>query len=113
MHEIDLAVEIVALAREQMLQNCASRVTMVGLKVGELSCVAAEALRFAFDAAAQGTEVSGALLKIEQVAATARCHRHGVVTLQLGLGLVCPHCKTPTLELLSGEALTLETLEVV
>lgn len=113
MHEIDLALEIVALAREQMLEHGASRVTQVGLKVGELSCVAPEALRFAFESAAQDTEVAGATLQIEQVAATARCDKHGVVTLQLGLGLICPHCKTPTPELLSGEELTLETLEVL
>jgi hydrogenase nickel incorporation protein HypA/HybF len=111
MHETDLALELVTLAREQMLLHGAKRVTRVGLKVGALSCVASEALHFAFQEASTNTELEGAELIITSVAATARCVQHGVIQLELGRGLVCPLCLGRT-ELLSGEELELDTLEL-
>jgi hydrogenase nickel incorporation protein HypA/HybF len=113
MHETDLAVEIVNLAREQMLLHNAREVKHVGLKVGELSCVAPEALTFAFSEAIKGTELRSATLTIEHVAATAKCTEHGIVRLELNRGLVCPLCQTLIPDILTGEELELDSLELL
>jgi hydrogenase nickel incorporation protein HypA/HybF len=113
MHETDLAIEIVRLAREHMLLNGATKVTKVGLKVGELSCVSPDALAFVFNEATKDTELQEAKLEITFIPATARCPEHGVVTLQMGQGLVCPVCHNVIPDIVSGEELLLDTLEVM
>ncbi len=113
MHETDLVIEIVNLAREQMLLHNAREVKRVGLKVGELSCVAPEALTFAFGEAIKNTELEHSILSIEHVAATARCPQHGVVRLELNKGLVCPVCQTLIPDVITGEELELDSLELL
>jgi hydrogenase nickel incorporation protein HypA/HybF len=113
MHETDLAMEIVNLAREQMLLYDATRVKHVGLNIGELSCVAPEALTFAFSEVIKGTELENAVLTINQVRATARCPQHGVVRLELAKGLVCPICHALIPDIVTGEELELDTLELL
>lgn len=113
MHETDLVMEIVNLAREQMLLHDATRVVQVGLKIGELSCVAPEALTFAFSEVIKGTELENAVLTINHICATARCPQHGIVQLELAKGLVCPVCQTLIPDIVTGEELELDTLELV
>jgi hydrogenase nickel incorporation protein HypA/HybF len=113
MHETDLAIEIVNLAREQMLLHNAREVKHVSLKVGELSCVAPEALNFAFSEAIKNTELEHTTLTIDLVAATARCPQHGIVRLELNKGLVCPVCHTLIPDVVTGEELELDSLELV
>jgi hydrogenase nickel incorporation protein HypA/HybF len=113
MHETDLAIEIVRLAREQMLAHGATKVTKVGLKVGELSCVSPDALEFVFGETVKNTELHDAKLEITFIPATACCPEHGIVTLHMGRGLVCPHCQKIIPEIVSGEELLLDTLEVL
>jgi hydrogenase nickel insertion protein HypA len=113
MHETDLAIEIVELAREQILLHDAREVKHVGLKIGELSCVAPEALTFAFSEAIKGTELEQATLSIDYIIATARCPEHGIVRLELNKGLVCPLCQTLIPDVITGEELELDSLELV
>jgi hydrogenase nickel incorporation protein HypA/HybF len=113
MHETDLAVEIIALAKEHMLLHGASKVTKVGLKVGALSCVSPEALAFVFNEAAKNTELEDAKLEITFIPATAKCPEHGVVKLVMGQGLLCPVCQKVIPDIVSGEELLLDTLEVI
>jgi hydrogenase nickel incorporation protein HypA/HybF len=113
MHETDLVLEMIDLAREQMLLHNATQVKHVGLKVGELSCVAPEALKFAFTEAVKNTELEHATLSILHVAATARCPRHGVINVEISKGLVCPTCNQLIRDVLTGEELELDTLELV
>lgn len=112
MHETDLAIEIVTLAREQMLLHNAGAIKHVVLKVGELSCVAPEALTFAFSEAIKNTELEQAILRIDHIAATARCPEHGIVRLELNKGLVCPICQQLIPEVITGEELELDSLEL-
>lgn len=113
MHETDLAIEIIVLAREQMLLYKAREVKHIGLKVGELSCVAPEALTFAFGEAIKNTELKQATLTIEHIVATAKCPKHGIVRLELNKGLVCPICQQLIPDILTGEELELDSLELM
>lgn len=113
MHEASLALELVRLAGEQAALHGASRVCRVGLRVGQLSSVVPEALAFAFPECAVGTALEGAVLEIVTVPAVARCSEHGEVRLELGRGLRCPVCGRPTPDIISGEELELDTLELV
>ena len=113
MHEASIAIELVRLASEQALLNNATRVLSVGIRVGELSSVIPEALEFAWNDSTLGTICENSKLEIERVKAIAVCPNHGKVTLELQKGLRCPICNTPTPQILQGEELELDTLELI
>lgn len=112
MHELSLAVQLVQSAEDAARAADAQRVTAVVLRIGALSGVAEDALRFAFDVATAGTLLAGARLEIRPVPVTVHCPRCGDVELP-GLQLFhCPRCDTPTADVRAGRELELESLEV-
>ena len=112
MHEASIAIELVQLASEQAILNNATRVLSVGIRVGELSSVIPEALEFAWNDSTLGTIIGGATLEIERIKAKAICPTYGTVTLEIQKGLRCPVCNTPTPNIVQGEELELDTLEI-
>jgi len=73
MHELGIAESALQLALERARQEGASRVLRMVIRVGALSGVDPEALRFAFTAILPGTAAEGAALQIDPVPAVAHC----------------------------------------
>jgi hydrogenase nickel incorporation protein HypA/HybF len=109
MHELSLAESVVAIAR----RHAAGRpVARVELKVGHLRQVVPSALEFAFELLAQGTEIEGAELVMEEVPAAGRCRGCGAESELPGFPLACSACGGLDLELLRGEELLVDALEL-
>jgi hydrogenase nickel incorporation protein HypA/HybF len=66
MHELSIAVSLVELACEEKERHQLERIHALHLRVGSLSGVVKDALIFSFDAAAAGTCIEGASLKIAE-----------------------------------------------
>jgi hydrogenase nickel incorporation protein HypA/HybF len=84
----------------------------VELKIGHLRQVVPDALAFSFALVAQGTEVEGAELVMEEVPAAGRCRRCGTESEPAGFPLRCDACGGLDLELLRGEELLVDALEL-
>ena len=109
MHELSLAESVVSIA----CRHAAGRpVARVELKVGHLRQVVPSALEFAFELLAQGTELEGADLVMEEVPAAGRCRRCGAESELPGFPLACAACGGLDLELLRGEELLVDALEL-
>jgi hydrogenase nickel incorporation protein HypA/HybF len=110
MHELSIAESVVRIACE----HAAGRpVAKVELKVGYLRQVVPDALVFAFQLVSEGTDVAGAELVVEAVPAAGRCRRCGAESeLEGGFPLQCPVCAGLDLELLRGEELLVDALEL-
>lgn len=67
MHELSIAITLVELAGDAARSLGAARVNRVFVRLGTRAGVAAEALRFSFDLAAEGTMVQGARLELEPI----------------------------------------------
>ncbi|MDQ4080994.1 MAG: hydrogenase maturation nickel metallochaperone HypA, partial [Gemmatimonadota bacterium] len=65
MHELSIALELIELASAETHRLGDPRVVSVRVRVGPLSGIVHDALRFSFDIAAAGTAVEGARLEIE------------------------------------------------
>ena len=65
MHEVSLAIALVEVASEAAHTLGATRVNRLFVRLGAGAGVLAEALRFSFDVAAEGTIVQGARLEVE------------------------------------------------
>ena len=73
MHEVSIMTEALRMAMDAAKSAGATRVLKLRLRIGTLSGVVPEALRFAFDVVVQGTMAEGATLEIETVRAACWC----------------------------------------
>jgi hydrogenase nickel incorporation protein HypA/HybF len=109
LHELAIADSVVQIAS----QNADGRhVTKVYLKVGHLRQVVPSALTFSFDLVAQGTPVEGAELEMEEIPVTGECRECGAENRPTEFPLQCGACGAFDLEVLQGEELYVESLEL-
>ncbi|MGF1581789.1 MAG: hydrogenase maturation nickel metallochaperone HypA [Gemmataceae bacterium] len=111
---MSIAQSLIEMACETATKNNATRITKLFLRIGRLSGVVEEALRFSFDIAAEGTPCEGAVVEIEDVVVSVMCPVcDEPKTLADSYYLLCPKCQTPTPQILTGQEMELVSLEVV
>jgi hydrogenase nickel incorporation protein HypA/HybF len=109
MHELSIAQAVAQIA---LRSAGGRRVCKVELKVGHLRQVVPSALEFAFELVAAGTGLEGAELVIEDVPVRGRCSACGEETLMWAFPLQCARCGGLDLDLLAGDELLVDSLEV-
>jgi hydrogenase nickel incorporation protein HypA/HybF len=108
-HELSIAQAIVEIVSRQARGR---NVYRVELKVGHLRQVVPSALEFAFELLTDGTALKGAELVIEEVPVRGRCRACGAETTMTGFPLQCASCGRVDVELVAGEELLVDALEV-
>jgi hydrogenase nickel incorporation protein HypA/HybF len=109
MHELSIADAVVQLA----LRHAGGRkVYRVDLKVGHLRQVVPSALEFAWQLITDGTSLEGAELAIEDVPVRGRCRACEIETTMESFPLQCGRCGGLDVELVAGEELLVEALEL-
>lgn len=109
MHELSIAEALVDVVE----RHAEGRpVTRVDVRVGYLRQVVPDALSFAFALLTSGTALQDAELHIAHVPAGGRCRACGSETELDRLPLACAHCESLDVEVLTGEELCVEALEV-
>ena len=109
MHELAIAESVVQIASRHADGR---QVTKVYLKVGHLRQVVPSALAFSFELVAQGTPVEGAELEMEEIPVTGKCRECGAESRLERFPLQCMTCGGFDLEILQGEELYVESLEL-
>ena len=109
MHELSIAQAVVTIASRHADGR---RVRRVELTVGHLRQVVPTALEFAFILLTDGTELEGAELVIEEVPVTGRCRACDAETTMSDFPLRCAACGGLDVELVSGEELLVDALEL-
>lgn len=112
MHEISVAQSIIDVAAASLKEHSFRRVVSVSLKIGPISGVDPEALRFAMGVVTEGTPLAGAELVIETPPVRFRCsdcaHEFSAEEVQFS----CPSCGGTRIKLVSGDELEIVNLEV-
>jgi hydrogenase nickel incorporation protein HypA/HybF len=108
-HELGLVEEVVSIVSER---SGGARVTRIVLEIGKLSAVLPDAVRFCFDAVADGTPAEGAVLDIVETPGLARCLACGA-RLELSRPFGICACGGTELEWLAGDELRIREMEVV
>ncbi len=109
MHELSLMTQLLndAVAAASGETICALRV-----RVGPLSGVVVDSLRFAFEALSPGTPAENARFDVEETAPSFRCPDcHATYETPVG-SYSCPSCGSVAGELLGGAELELISIEV-
>jgi len=108
-HELSIADAVVELAARHAAGR---RVTRVEVKVGHLRQVVPDSLAFAFELVADGTVVEGAELVLEEVPAAGRCRACGAESPLREFPLCCAACGGLDVEVIRGEELLVDSLEL-
>jgi hydrogenase nickel incorporation protein HypA/HybF len=108
MHELSIAESIVDAVCEKAAGRTVHRVTV---RIGALTAVVPDAMRFCFDLACEGTVADGARLEIEHRAGVARCRSCDAEVELADLILLCP-CGSADLAVTAGRELQIVSMEV-
>ena len=111
MHEMSIAQSVLDIILQESLSNKVNRVLSVAIKVGELSAVETESLRFCFELVSKGSLAEGARLDIERVQVTCHCKDCGSDFAVRELIFSCPSCGGSRVEMLSGRELSIDSFE--
>jgi hydrogenase nickel incorporation protein HypA/HybF len=112
MHEVSVMAEAVRLAVDAAKSSGASRVLALRLRVGTLSGVVPDAMRFAFDVVCRDTMAAGASLEIESVPAACWCATCRAEFECTDFFNECPRCHNVSGELRRGRELEIASVEM-
>jgi hydrogenase nickel incorporation protein HypA/HybF len=108
MHELSIAQSIVDTVCERAAGRPVHRVT---IRVGALTAVVPEAMRFCFGLAVDGTVADGATLDIEHRPGAVHCRRCGADAELADLIPLCP-CGSADVAVTAGRELQIVSMEV-
>jgi len=113
MHEMGIAMQIVEIAAASIPADLAgARVETVNLKVGKLSAIVPDSLRFCFEAVAKDTALEGARLHITEIPVRAACNDCRSEWTIEQPAFKCPSCGSGDITLLTGRELDIESIEL-
>ena len=112
MHEMSLAEGIVELVEATARREGAASVRRIFVDIGRLATVEVEALKFCFDAVAEGGLVAGATLEVNEVAGEGWCPDCAQkVALDVIYG-ECPRCGGVRVQPTAGTEMRVREIEI-
>jgi len=111
LHEMGIAQEILRQALTAAEANEISHIARLHLKLGAFSGVVEDALRFSFEVASQDTKAEGATLEVEVIPLKACCLDCGKTSEIEPILFQCPSCGSRRVDILTGQELTLDSIE--
>lgn len=112
MHEFGIAHSLLEIIEQEALHYGGAKVTNIRLRIGKLSGVMPDALRFAFEALSTGGIAEGAFLLIEEVPLRIQCNQCGKASTVDDPFMMCPHCKGTDVKLIAGRELEIKEMEI-
>jgi hydrogenase nickel incorporation protein HypA/HybF len=112
MHELSIAQSILSIAEKAAPPAGEGIVTAINIKVGELSSIEMEALKFAFCAVKEDTVLQKAELHIEMIPGEANCLDCGITFHLPAFGQPCPQCSSFSLKITGGREMKVTSLTV-
>lgn len=104
--------EALRMAEEAAKAAGADRIVKLRLRLGSLSGVVEDSLRFAFDVVSHETMAAGATLEIEPVRAACWCAPCRAEFECVDFFNECPRCHTPSGDLRRGRELEIAAVEL-
>lgn len=112
-HELSIAQAIVDGVQETVDREKATRVLRVRLRIGQLSGVVPDSLRFCYDLVVAGTCMEASLLEIVELPLVIHCTSCRADRVLNCIQLfACPVCGTPSGDIRQGRELEIESIEI-
>ncbi len=111
MHEMAIVSGLFEIIDRQVVKHNLQKVSLVRLKVGDLTAIEPMTLTACFEVFAEGTVVEGAELSIERIPITGRCSECDLEFEIKNYDFRCPNCTGAKIEMLSGKELYIDSLD--
>jgi hydrogenase nickel incorporation protein HypA/HybF len=112
MHELSVALSMIEQIEEEAGKHGGGHVETVHLRIGVISGIDPQALRFAYELACEGTTLAGSRLQIESVNLLVYCPQCSSTHTPDSQHILCPRCLTPPQQIINGQELELRALEL-
>jgi hydrogenase nickel incorporation protein HypA/HybF len=112
MHELSMASAIVEAVLQEIKRQKLPPVQAIALRVGALSAVDPEALRFSFEVITADTALAKTELRIEPVPVQGKCRACSHEFTVQDFIFTCPLCQSGQIEVTGGDELDIAYLEV-
>ncbi|MDI6689865.1 MAG: hydrogenase maturation nickel metallochaperone HypA [Actinomycetota bacterium] len=112
MHELGITENILSIALEQAQQRDAKKILKIRLKIGEMTAVVDECIRFYFEILSKDTMAEGAEIEVENVPIKVKCPRCGKIREANDYNFICPQCEVLSTEIVSGRELYVSSIEI-
>jgi hydrogenase nickel incorporation protein HypA/HybF len=112
MHELGIANSLLESVRTEARRFPGRHISSLGVRIGELSGVDPEAVRFCFEALVRGTDLEPLTLDIDYRPRQHECQTCGRAFVASFEDRVCPHCGSVDSRFIGGDELELAYLEV-
>ncbi len=112
MHEISLVRSLIAQVEQLVAREGSGAVRTIHLQCGPLSGVEPTLMKSAFELLRQESALSDASLLIEQTPLKAVCRECQIEFRPERFRFVCPRCGCVDVEVIAGDAVILESIEL-
>jgi len=112
MHELGIARSIIAAVRKEAERWANKQIAAVGIELGELSGVSADALAFAFESIVKGTELESIELHIKSTPNRRQCTRCHHAFVVVDFRTECPRCNERQTRLIGGDEIDIAYIEI-
>lgn len=113
MHEMGIAVRIVEIAISAIPPDVEdARIERINMRIGRLTAVEPESLRFCFNIASSDTPLAGALLDIEETPIVVQCGECAADTTISRPPFACSECGSGAVAVVSGRELEVVSIEL-
>lgn len=111
MHELSIAQEILSIVKAS-LPDSNARVISIRLKIGHLSGILIDSLKFSFEAITSQTEFENTQLEITEVPIKIKCNDCLKASILNEPVFLCPECNSFNVQLLEGRELEILEIEI-
>jgi len=112
MHELSVAQSILDSALRHAEERGFQRILSVHLKIGRLSGIEVESLRFCFEVLSAETMARSADLTVDLLPIRGKCRQCGREFNLEEVDFVCPGCHNRDIEVVSGTEMLMDKMEV-
>ena len=112
MHELSITQSMLDLVLEEAKKVKAERVEKINLVIGEMSGFVDECVEFYFEFLSKDTIASEAILSFKKVPIQARCCNCGGLFIPKEFDWSCPKCRDSKTEIVAGNELYIESIEM-
>jgi len=112
MHETSIAKNLLDIILEKANECKASKITAITVKLGEFSGINQESLKFAFNNITLETIAKDASITIDQLPLLGKCRKCGQKFEIESIEFKCPNCGSLELDIISGEEIYVENIEI-
>ncbi len=112
MHELSIADSIIKTATAEATKRRATEISAVGLRIGQLTDIVEDSLRFGLEVLSKGTMMEKAEIEIESIPPIGYCETCARNIEIRKFFFVCPECNGRQIKLISGNELDIAYIEL-